>query len=888
MAQEPVHRPPGLGVYLLRLIYDEDLYDDVYGDLYEIFLERIDEKGKVLAHTLFLVDAFLSIRNYDLKKRKETMNTDILSMLRVYTKGTLRSFSKNKIYTILNLFGLALGIAACLFILQYVSYERSYDKFHANFDNLYRVRYQVLREGELKIDCAAAVPRVGPFMMEKMPEVESFARVYPFSDVVTYEDIKFREKRIHMTDPAFLKIFTFPLIKGNINDALVEPNTVVITEGVARKYFGDDDPIGKTIKLGDSNFCKITGVAADVPDNSHFKFDLLVSYETLNNRTRQDDGSVASETAWGWYDFNTYVLLKPGTDPVEFDRKFKEVLWQDRGEDFTKRNYEARFPLQPIGDIHLYSNLLQESLPDEQGDGKAVSFLTIIAFFILVIAWINYINLSTARAAERAGEVGVRKTLGATRKNLIYQFLTEAFILNLISLLVGILIVIAGIGYFNRLTQSNLDLSFLTDSYFWSGIAIILFIGSFISGLYPAFILSSFNPVSVLKGKFSSQQAGQFLRRGLVVFQFAASVTLIASTLIVFQQLRHMRNLDLGFDLTQTMVVKGPDIFSVDSLFISTKETFINELLENHLVEKATSASNVPGDEIFWTNGIKREEEPEDKFQTIYNVGVDYSYFDTYDIDFLAGRNYGREFKTDTGALILNNAAVKSLGFESAETAIDQKVTFWGRPKTIVGVVDDYHQMSAKSNVAPIAFPLALRASSFITLKLGGDDYQAVFAEVQNTYEEFFPGNPFEYFFLDDFFNRQYQNDYKFSRVFTLFAVFAIFVACLGLFGLSSFNALKRTKEIGVRKVLGASIFSIVRLLSKEFLILVLLSNLIAWPVIYMIMNHWLNNFAERIPVNLMTFIMSGVIVLIVALATVSYKTIATARANPVKAIRYE
>ncbi|MCB0667821.1 MAG: ABC transporter permease [Saprospiraceae bacterium] len=886
--KSPAHKPPRLGVFLLRLIYDEELFNDVYGDLYEIFIDRIEEKGKFVANVLFLIDALLSTRNYDLNKRQKPMNADLISMFKAYAKGTLRSFTKNKVYTILNISGLALGIAACLFILQYVSYERSYDRFHANYEDLYRVRYQVFRGGELKIDCAAAVPRVGPFMEEKMPEVKAFARVYPYSDVVTNGDIKFRENSIHMTDPSFLKMFSFPLISGNVEDALTDPNTVVISEEVARKYFGDEDPIGKTLKIGESTIFKITGLAAEVPENSHFKFDLLVSYETLNNQTRQDDGTAASETAWGWYDFNTYVLLEPGVDPLEFDRKFKEVLWEERGEDFEKFNFEACFPLQPIGDIHLYSNLLQESLPDEQGDGKAVSFLTIIAFFILLIAWINYINLSTARSAERASEVGVRKTLGATRKNLIYQFLTESFILNLISLIFGIVIVIAGIGYFNKLTQSHLDLSFVSDPYFWLGIVIILFVGSLISGLYPAFVLSSFNPVSVLKGKFSSKQAGQFLRRALVVFQFAASVTLIASTLIVYQQLNHMRNLDLGFDLTETMVVKGPDIFSEDSLFVSTKETFINELLENHLIDKATTGSNVPGDEIFWTNGIKRANESEDKFQTIYNVGVDYSYFDTYDIDFAAGRNYGREFKTDTGAVILNEAAVKSLGFENPTAAIDQKVTFWGRPKTIVGVVKDYHQMSAKATIAPIAFPLALRASSFITLKLSGSDFQSVFTEVQKTYEEFFPGNPFEYFFLDDFFNRQYQNDYKFSRVFTLFAGFAIFVACLGLFGLSSFNALKRTKEIGVRKVLGASILSIVRLLTREFLILVLISNIIAWPVIYLIMNTWLDNFAERIPIGITTFIIAGVIVLIVSLVTVSYRTVATAKSNPVKAIRYE
>lgn len=887
MEENPNPHPPRLGAYLLRLIYDEDFFDDVYGDLFEIFQERRETRGIFIAKFLFWIDAFLSLRNLDLK-RKKTMNTDLFAMLRVYTKGTIRAFAKNKIYSVLNILGLALGIAACLFILQYVSYERSYDKFHENYADLYRVRYQVLRGGELKIDCAAAVPRVGPFMKEKMPEVLDFARVYPFSSVVTYGEVKYRETRMHMTDPAFLKIFSFPLIKGNKEDALVDPNTVVITEDVAKKYFGQEEPIGKILKFGNDDLMKVTGVAANVPANSHFKFDFLVSYATLNNQTRDENGNAASETAWGWYDFNTYVLLQPGTDPLAFEQKFEAALWEERGEDFEKFNSESRFPLQPIGDIHLYSKLLQESLPDEQGDGKAVAFLTMIAIFILIIAWINYINLSTARSTERANEVGVRKTLGASKRNLIYQFLTEAFILNLVALAIAMIIVIAGIGYFNALTESDLDLSFLRDTTFWLGMGAILFAGSVIAGLYPAFILSSFNPVSVLKGKFSSQQAGQSLRRALVVFQFAASVTLIASTIIVYQQLSYMRQLDLGFNLTETMVVKGPDIFQEDSLFISTKEAFVNELLKNHLIEKASSSSNVPGDEIFWTNGIKRVEESEDKFQVIYNVGVDYSYFDTYDIDFIDGRNYGKEYSTDTGAIILNESAIRSLGFTSPESALGEKVTFWGRPKTIIGVVDDYHQMSAKAIVSPIAFPLVQRAASFVTLKLTGENYQSVLADVQRIYEQFFPGNPFEYFFLDDFFNRQYQNDYKFSRVFTLFAVFAILVACLGLFGLSSFNALKRTKEIGVRKVLGASVSSIVQLLSREFIFLVIISNLIAWPIIYFLMSSWLKNFAERIAIGIPVFFVAGLIVLVIALVTVSYKTIATARSNPVKAIRYE
>jgi putative ABC transport system permease protein len=881
-------RPPRAGIALLRIIYDESLFEEVYGDLHEIYAERLDEDGRFRASFHFMIDALLSIRNYDLKKNKYPMKTDVLAMLKIYLKGTLRAVSKNKVYSGLNIMGLALGIAACLFILQYVAYERSYDRFHVNHEDLYRIQYKIYRDGALHIHCAAAVPRVGPFMAEKMPEVRAFARAYPMSGVVTYRDIKFREERMHMADPAFLQIFTFPLIQGDPQTALKDPNTVVLSKSASRKYFGADDPMGKTLRIDGRYDVQVTGIARDVPDNSHIKFDFLISYETLNNQTRNEDGSAASETAWGWYDFNTYVLLQPGTDPLDFDRRFGKLVEEERKEFFAKYNYRSEFPLQRITDIHLYSNLLQESEPEEQGDGEAVSFLTLIAFFILIIAWINYVNLATARSVERAGEVGVRKTLGANRRQLIFQFLTEAFVLNFISLIIGLLIVVAGVNYFNQLTASSINLAFLRDGYFWMAIAAILGIGSVLSGLYPAFILSSFNPVLVLKGKLSSRNAGVFLRKVLVVFQFAASVTLIAGTLVVYRQLSHLKKMDLGFDMTNTLVVKGPDVLGNDTLFESTKETFKRELLKNGRIGSITAASNVPGDEIFWTNGIKRQEEPDDRIRTIYNVGIDYSYFNTFDIDLVAGRNYDKNFGTDTMALILNNAAVKFLGFESPEAAIDQKVTFWGGTRNIIGVVNDYNQMSAKSKFSPIAFPLALRASTYFTMKLRGDDYQPVFSDVKNAYERFFPGNPFDYFFLDEFFNRQYNNDTKFSRVFTLFAGFAIFVACLGLFGLSSFNALKRTKEIGIRKILGANTGSVVRLLSKEFIFLVVISNLIAWPVIHLIMNRWLENFANHITIGLPVYLLAGLLVFLIAMLTVSYKTISTALANPIDSIRYE
>ncbi len=880
--------PPKWITTMLSWWIDRSIFDEIHGDLLELFQADYSEHGQYYATRRYMINVFLSSRNYNLRRSQKSPSNYSFIMIGNYLKSTLRNISKNVTYSLLNILGLAIGIAACLFILQYVSYEKSYDRFHTDYEDIYRVRYKVYRDGELNIDCAAAVPRVGPFMKENMPEVVDYVRAYPISSTITYNNTSFREDRIHIVDPSFLTIFSFPLIKGDPSTALTEPNSVIITEEISKKYFGSDDPLGRTLEIDGNDKVQITGVARNVPENSHLKFNFLISYETLNSRTRNDEGLSSSETSWGWYDFNTYVKVKPGTDPEIFDKKFAEVLYQERREDFEKYNFRAEFPLQPIVDIHLYSNLLQESEPEEQGDGRAVEFLSIIALFILIIAWINYVNLSTARSIDRSKEVGVRKTLGASRQQLIGQFFTEAFVLNLIALFLGVLIVLMGIRGFNLLTDSKLSIAFLKDAEFWVHLSAIFLLGTLLSGLYPALVLSSFRPVSVLKGKLAQGISNAFFRKALVVFQFVASVGLIAGTIIVYQQLNHLRKLDLGFDMKEMVVVNGPSVFGQDSLFPSTNESFKNQLGQLAFVESVTNGSNVPGDEIFWTNGIRRNNESEDANKIIYNVGIDYNYFDTYGIDLVTGRNYHKEHQTDTGSVILNARAVKYLGFASAESSIDDKVFFWGRPWTVIGVVEDYNQMTAKQAISPLIFHLQPANSGYYTVRLKENTSASALAGIQAIYERFYPGNPFDYFYLDDFFNRQYNNDHTFSRVFTLFALFAILVACLGLFGLSSFNVAKRSKEIGVRKVLGANVWKIVNLLSREFILLLILANLIAWPIIYWIMNNWLNTFASRISIGIWSFLIAGICVLSIAMGSVSLKIIQAARANPVDAIRDE
>ena len=606
---------------------------------------------------------------------------------------------------------------------------------------------------------------------------------------------------------------------------------------------------------------------------------MLLSYQTLNNET--DNGS---ETAWGWYDFNTYILVDPTTDVPALQAKWDAYLQNERGEDWNKFNYKQEFILQPLLDIHLYSNLLQESLPEEQGDGNAVYFLTIIALFILIIAWVNYINLATAKSFERANEVGVRKVMGAKKGQLIYQFLAESFMINLLATLLALIIVRVSWPYFAVLAGRNIPTDFMLEQDFWLIVATFFAIGTFFSGSYPALILSSFKPVAVLKGRLVTSK-GSILRQSLVIFQFAASVFLISGTIIVYQQLSFMQNSNLGIDINQTLVLKGPNV--ADSLYEQNFESFKNEALKIAGVKQLSAASNVPGDEIFWTRDIRRLQGGPESDLTVYNVAIDEDYIPAFNLKLVAGRNFNKEITGDRGRVLLNRALAEALEFENPETAIGENVRLGGDTLEIAGILENYHQMSLKSKVAPLALRL-FPARSFFSFKIEADNYQQVLANLEKPWNTIFPGNPIDYFFLDEFFNRQYQSDHQFGQVFGLFSALAIFVACLGLFGLASFMTIQRTKEIGVRKVLGSTAGNIVLLLSKGFIRLVLIANLIAWPLAWWVMKNWLESFPYHMDINPLLFLFAGLGVVIIAFLSVGFQTLRAALLNPAETLKYE
>lgn len=808
-------------------------------------------------------------------------------MIHNYIQIAFRNFLRQKFYTILNIVGLSLGLAASLLIIEYVKYERSFDRFHSRAEDIYRIQYNLWKNGVLNFESAVAVPAVGPALKENFPEVKEYTRFLPTGSVViAYEKpgedpISFREEDGQFADTSIFKVFDFKLIHGDQKTCLKGINKIIISKSTAKKILGEEDAIGKRLSGNGNDFnLEVTGVFQDVPENSHIKFDFLISYETQNAMTENQ-----SEISWGWYDFYTFVLLEPGTDVSKLQSRWDEYLAKARKEDWEKRNAKQEFILRPLTDIHLHSNLLYETSPEELRDGDSVYALSIIALFILIIAWVNYVNLATARSFKRANEVGVRKVVGAFKGQLISQFLIESLLLNVIAVLLALAIVALSWPYFSSLTGWNIPRDFFFQQEFWLLLLFLFIAGTFLSGSYPAIILSSFKPISVLKGKVIRSTHGNYLRKGLVIFQFSASVFLISGSLIVYQQLSYMKNKDLGIDIKETLVLKGPRV--IDSLYLQNFEAFKTEVLRIAGVKGVSSSTSIPGKENFWTRNIKRLTGGPESSSIVTHVGFDEDYVAQYDIDIIAGRNFSKEFPDDDNKILINETLAKDLEFEQPQHAIGELVIDGRDTVEIIGVLADYHQLSLKAKVIPVAFRW-FTSSSFYSLKLETENYQKVISELKQPWEEFFPGNPLDYFFLDQYFDRQYERDDRFGKVFTLFTVLAIFIASLGLLGLSSYMTIQRTKEIGIRKVLGSTVSGIILLLSRGFMQPVFLSIIIAAPLGWWLMNKWLLSFPYRTGVDLWIFVVSGFVVLVIAFVAVSSQTLKAASTKPSESLKHE
>lgn len=821
-------------------------------------------------------------------------------MFKNYLSIIIKNLGKNKIYSLINISGLAIGMAACFFIYQYVRFELSYDKFNKNIDRLYRV--PISYEGALASSGSTATnhPAVGPAMKAEIPGVEDFVRLAPKTVFlqtagVSYTDSKgnikrFNEEKFFLADSSFFTIFTFSFIAGDPATALAKANTAVITESIAKKYFNNEPAINKIIEINKAPIT-VTGVIKDVPENSHVKFDFLVSMNTV--------GEKFAYTEWGWPEFYNYVLLKKGTDPKSVEAKLPALIDKYLGKKMAELKSKSNLWLQPVKDIHLRSDLRIEL--ESNGSERTVYFLSILGVLILAVAWINYINLSTAKSLERAKEVGLKKVIGATKKQLIAQFMFESVLVNLFALILAAVIVIVFASPFDEFVGKKVSESFFASGLlgnwlFWLSLVAIFMIGAVQVGAYPAFVLSAFRPALVLKGKFSQSAKGIRVRRALVTLQFSLSIILIAGSIIVYKQLSFMQETDPGYNKNQVLVVKAPAI--TDSTFQSKVEVFKAALRNNPAIAGVAPSTEIPGKTIFARNDVRKLGDDHTMGMVSGLVEIDESFIPTYQVPLAAGTNIPvndpvNMFESKNTRVLVNEELAKSLGYKDNQSAIGQYIllTSWfGDIKgEIVGVVKNYHQRSLKEKYQRILYYYNNRSNwGYFSVNIKAKDRKGTLSYIERTYNDIFSGNAFESFFLDEFFNRQYVSDQRFGKIFTLFTILAIVIACIGLIGLSTFAIKIRTKEIGLRKVLGASIPRIVYLFYKDFISLIAIAAVISIPVVYLAAENWLNNFAFRIPLNWSVFIISPLILVILSLLTIGVQSTKAALLNPVKTLRVE
>ena len=827
-------------------------------------------------------------------------------MLKNHLKIAFRFFRKNRLFSTINVLGLTIGITAFVLLTQYVSYEKSYDEHLPGVDDLYRVTLSTNLGNKGFQTSATNHPTVGPAMRADFPEVEDFTRIVnksiPLSGTVILSytnehgekiqsDVK--DDNIYLSNNSIIDMFAIDMHLGDPVTALNEPNTMILSKNIANRFFGKEDPVGKMIKINDGFELKVTGVFEEAPQNTHLPLGMVISYATLGT---DNDWT----NSWVWPEFYNYVRLRQGTDPKAIESRFPAFAQKYLSDVMNEHGFEARFALQPVKDIHLKSHLNKE-ISTNNSEGT-LYFLILVAAFIIAIALINFINLSTAKSMERAKEVGLKKVVGANRGMLVWQFLFESLFINFFALLLSVLLVSLCIPSFNSLVGLEvLSLGMWGKWEVWVAMLSIFLGGGILAGLYPAFVLSRFVPVDVLKGSFQKSGKGLVLRKTLIVAQFAISIALIAGTFIVYNQFSFMQDQDLGFDADHNLVLHAP--IYADSTIQKKVETFKLELEQNPKINSVTLSNEIPGRAIEWENGVRRSQEGKELSVGSKFISIDQDFLTTYDIRLLAGRDFvegdATFFYNEDGPVgqghraIINSSAAKILGFGQPEMAVNQKIVFkFGpidRTAEVVGVVEDHHQQSLQQAYDPIIFLNfdGFNNVSYMTVNIAGNVHESV-TEIKAKYKEFFPNDLYKHFFVNGHFNKQYEADIKFGKVCLLFSILAILIAALGLFGLGSYMAMQKTKEISIRKVLGASVEQALVIIPKKLLGLVLLSGTIALPIIYFITKKWLENYAFKIEMGIWMFVVPLLIVMCVALLSIITQSLKTAMVNPADTLRSE
>jgi putative ABC transport system permease protein len=884
-------QPPGWAVRILLWLCPEQLSESIIGDLKEQFSSDLKSKGSKTARRRFILNAIKFMRPGILIRRTshQAMSNTLWYN---YFLTAKRNFWRNKTLSAVNIFGIAMGLLSCLFILQYVSYHLSFDSFHENSERIFRITNDRYQDGKLVQHGTITYPTIGPAMAKDYPEIEMFTRIMPSGEITaTIGDEITRGGTLFFADQNFFKLFTFSWVAGDLNSALSEPNQIVLSETGAAKIFkvpkdSVSDLIGKSFKLNNRAEYHVVGIFHDMPANSHLQFEAIASYISLYDTENRD-----ADESWVWSDFYHYLLLKPGASAAQLESKF---------DDFSARYFQGEkvsgsieeFYLQSLSEIHLYSDYEYDFAITE--NGTAVWTLGLIALFILLLAWINYLNLTTSRAIDRVMEISIRKSLGANRYQITNQFIIESLMVCVVAILLSLGSVILLQPYFNELTALKLSLAGLlksSGSNLWY-IIFLLFAGIILTGIISASFLWTFNLSVVLKGRSNQSVKGRSMRKTLVVVQFSIAATLIIGTLVVSRQLQFMNKANLGISINNRLIIEAPYNSQFDSTFISRIDNFKNEIQQLNFVEAAATANRWPGRRLGRGFNIRLSKEPESAGRTMSWMGTDHDYFRTYDIKLLAGRffaptDHHRSFN-ELRSVIVNENAVHNFGFESNDQIIGAEILSFGRPWTVIGVVNNYHQESFHAPMEPILFFPFYGTGNTITIKLTTDDYQNVMSSVKSVYDKFFPGNLFDYFFLEDYYKRQYSEDQQFGDVIVIFTGMAILISILGLMGLASFTAARRVKELGIRKVLGASVIDLVKTLSKDFIILIGIAIFIAIPISYYFMRTWLNDYVYKITLSWELFAGPVIIILGVAVLTIASQIYKAARTNPVETLKME
>ncbi|MCW3092850.1 MAG: transporter permease [Ferruginibacter sp.] len=800
-------------------------------------------------------------------------------MLENYIKIAFRNLFRHKAFSCINILGLAVGMSACFLIYLYVSFEISYDNFHKKADRIYRIVSDVKTPSET-INAGITIAPLAVYLKKDFPEVEDAVRFSSDGFLVQKGNVKFQEERTVLADSTLFNVFDFPLIKGDKNTALKQPMSIILSQTAAKKYFSDTDPMGQTVLLtGNAINATITGVMKDIPGNSEIKADMFVSLSSY----KQIYGYATSDSEWTNHNYLTYILMRENTDVNAFEKKLPGFMERHHGADARKSQMFETLFLEHLPDVYLKSKH-RGFLPAKTfvtGNITNVYIFSIIAVFILLIAGINFINLTTARSAERAKEVGIRKVVGAGKWQLAKQFIGESVIICLIAFVFAVLICWLTLPLFNQLAGKEISSGiFSNPSQIVTLLLLAIAIG-LVAGFYPSLVLTSYKPVSVLKGRFSTGNKGLILRKGLVVFQFVISIALIAGTIIVYSQLNFMRNRDLGFNKDQEIIL--------ETNFDKNKDALKQSLSSVPGVLSTSYSSSVPGGNHTSAYSEMENKKGETQRTNLNLYFVDFDYVSQYNLKVVAGRAFSKDLATDsTQAMMINESAAKSLGYNAPGEAVGKKFDQWGRKGKIIGVVKDFHYRSLQQSIEPLTMRIEPGAFNLISIKVSAANLSTTIQAIKDKWQTYIHNRPFDYYFLDDFFNQQYRAENNFGNLFFNFAILAIFISCLGLLGLSSYSTLQRTKEIGVRKVLGASVSNIVSLLSIEFIKLVLIALIIASPIAWFGLHKWLQDFAYRTDITWWVFAFSGIIAVMIAFFTISFQAIKAAVANPVKSLRTE